>query len=593
MTWNFSIFTLIFILNVGLSLWIAIIAGRHKKVPGAQVFAVMMIASGYWTFLALLEFGVNQAWAKIFWSKIEYVGAVCVGPAWFIFTCYYSRRVKHVPIRAIVLMMIIPAITVLLAWTNDAHHLIWTSITPSLTDPNILIYTHGVWFWLATIYDHSLVVVGIGYVFQVARSAPRGERLQPRAILIGAFIPVFGNTLYAIGLSPIQGVDITPFLLTVTGIIYLLAVLRFRLFDVRRVARATIIDNMRDGMLVIDEKNQLIDVNPSALQLLEVAGTMIEQDISLSLAQYPVILDIIHHPQMQAATVAIGDHSSRHLEIQVSELNDTLDNPVGKLIVLRDVTERLAAEKAAFETAIEQHRHQLLTQFIRDISHEFRTPLSVINTSLYLMEKSTDPVQQKNRREVIQLQSKRLESLISEMLIAVQLDSNSTLDSTRINLGRLLQTVTQEQKLIFTAKEQSLTLHLPEEPIQLVGDALMLQKALTNILQNASRYTPEGGTITVTAQSAPEMASIEIRDTGIGMSTETKARIFERFFRADEAHSTPGFGLGLPIAQTIIEKHRGQIDVESALGTGTTFTIRLPQATSDPTAVPAAQLTTT
>ena len=126
-----------------------------------------------------------------------------------------------------------------------------------------------------------------------------------------------------------------------------------------------------------------------------------------------------------------------------------------------------------------------------------------------------------------------------------------------------------------------------------MGDSFMLQKALINILQNASRYTPDGGTITVTGKGENGMAVITISDTGIGMSSETQERIFERFFRADDSHSTPGFGLGLPIAQTIIEKHLGQIEVQSTLDVGTTFTVRLPEAVAEVAAVPAAQLATT
>jgi signal transduction histidine kinase len=591
MTWHFPIYTPVFIINIALSLWLSVMVWRHGKVPGAHVFAIMLLASGFWSFGHLLEVGIDQVWAQISLSKIEYLGAVVVGPGWFIFTCCYRRPSKRFPIRYAALLAIAPIITVLLAWTNESHHLIWTSITPSPDDPSRLTYAHGIWFYLAIIYNHSLVLAGTWNVYQVLRVAPKEQQSRSKALLIGALIPTLGSLLYVVGLSPLVGEDLTPVFLTITGIIYLLTVLRFRLFDVRRVARAAIIDNMRDGMLIIDEKNRLVDVNPSALQLLDVSRTIIDQDINFSLGQYPLILEIIQHPQTQPVTVALGDQPSRHLDLQVSELRDTLGKRGGKLVILRDVTERVTAEKAAFETAIEQHRHQLLTQFIRDISHEFRTPLSVINTSIYLMEKSADPVQHKTRRDLIQLQSRRLELLISEMLIAVQLDSNASLDRTRVNLNTLLQTVTHEQESTFAAKQQQLSLHLPEEALFILGDALMLQKALTNILQNASRYTPDSGTISVTGRRDHDLATIAISDSGIGMSAETQTHIFERFFRADDAHSTPGFGLGLPIAQTIIEKHHGHIDVESTLGTGSTFTICIPESATKAAAVPILQLT--
>ena len=360
---------------------------QRRAVPGVRVFAVMLIAAGFWSFARLLEAGVDQVWAKIFWGKIEYLGTVVVSPAWFVFTCYYRRQMKYFPRRYSLILSIVPIITVGLAWTNESHHLIWTIITPSLTNPEILNYGHGTWFWIAVAYSYSLLLAGIWNLRQTWRSLPTNNRSQAKALLLGAMIPIGGNILYLLGLSPIKGMDLAPFFLTITGIIYFLTVFRFRLFDIRHVARTAIIDNMRDGMLILDEKFCLVDVNPSALQLLGVSKAIIDNDIRLSLARYPTILAIINNPQPQPVTVAVGDAISRHLDIQVSELNDTLGNPAGKLIVLRDVTERLTAEKIAFETAIEQQRLQLLSQFIRDISHEFKTPLSIINTSLYLMGK--------------------------------------------------------------------------------------------------------------------------------------------------------------------------------------------------------------
>lgn len=576
MTWHFPLYAPVFVLNVALSTAILLMVWRKENAPGARVFALMLLASGFWSLTHLLELSVDQEGAKIFWAKVQYLGAVFIGPTWFIFTCIYSRPLKPFPLRYSLLIMVIPVITILFTWTNEVHHLIWTTITPSLTNPEILNYGHGVWFWIAIIYNNLLVLAGTWNVIQVMRATPTPLRSQPKALLLGALVPLVGNLLYIFGLSPIKGLDLTPFFLTITGVIYLLTVFRFRLFDIRRVARAHIIENMRDGMLVIDEKNHVVDVNPSALNLLGISQPIIEQDITLSLARFPAVLEIINQLQPQPATVALGDDQSRHLDIQVSELNDTLGDQAGKLVVLRDVTERLVAEKIAFETAVEQERLRLLTQFIRDISHEFRTPLSVINTSLYLMGKSSDPDHQQKRRDVIQLQVKRLDSLVGEMLIAVQLDENTVLEHTEIDLKSLLQSVTQQQKSAFTEKRQQLILQAPPEPIRIVGDSLMLQKALANILSNASRYTPDGGTITVVGKLEDKTVSIEIRDSGIGMNAETLSRIFERFFRVDDAHSTPGFGLGLSIARTIIEKHHGRIEVESTLGTGSTFIVRLP-----------------
>jgi hypothetical protein len=145
---------------------------RHGSVPGVRVFAIMLLASGFWSLTHLLEASVAAIEAKVFWSKVQYLGSTVVGPAWFLFTWHYRNHRQHIPARYPVLLAIIPIITVLLTWTNEAHHLIWTAIYPSSTVANSLIYEHGLWFWIAIAYNHSLVLLGMWNVIQVLRSTP-------------------------------------------------------------------------------------------------------------------------------------------------------------------------------------------------------------------------------------------------------------------------------------------------------------------------------------------------------------------------------------------------------------------------------------
>src|SRR5689334_19614004 len=119
MTWHFPIYTPVFILNVVLSIWLAIMVWRRGAVPGVRVFAIMLIAAAFWSFTRLLEAAALEFWAKVFWGKVEYLGTVVVSPAWFVFTIYYSRQLKSFPRRYSALLAIIPVITVALTWTNE------------------------------------------------------------------------------------------------------------------------------------------------------------------------------------------------------------------------------------------------------------------------------------------------------------------------------------------------------------------------------------------------------------------------------------------------------------------------------------------
>jgi PAS domain S-box-containing protein len=252
----------------------------------------------------------------------------------------------------------------------------------------------------------------------------------------------------------------------------------------------------------------------------------------------------------------------------------------GKELVLgidRDMTERKRAEAQAIELAIRKDRAQMLEEFVRDASHDFRTPLSTINTSVYLLGKHTDPEKQQYQREIIEQQVQRLNKLVSGMLMMTRLNNSAELKMDSVQLNDVIQTVHLEMVGAIRAKNLTLTLNLRDVP-PVLGDEEYLQDALTNILRNAEQYTPSGGSIRVQTQVEGDCTVVEISDSGVGISADEQRRIFAPLYRTDKARSaqTGGAGLGLTIAQKIIEAHGGHIEVESTLGQGSTFRVFVP-----------------
>lgn len=244
---------------------------------------------------------------------------------------------------------------------------------------------------------------------------------------------------------------------------------------------------------------------------------------------------------------------------------------------VQDVTESRLAQQKALELATERERTRILTNFIQDASHEFRTPLSLISTSLYLMDRVEEPEQRQKHRDQILQQVKHIASLLDEMLTMSRLDSATDLVQHRAtDLNHLLQAVEQTLRPLIEKKRHLLIHELDPALPAIKGDPDTLHTALANLLYNAVRYTPTGGTITLRTFTEKAFAVIEIQDTGVGISQTVINRIFERFYREDEAHTTPGLGLGLPISKRIIEQHQGWIEVDSQPGRGSIFKVRLP-----------------
>jgi signal transduction histidine kinase len=221
---------------------------------------------------------------------------------------------------------------------------------------------------------------------------------------------------------------------------------------------------------------------------------------------------------------------------------------------------------------------RVLSAFVRDTSHEFRTPLSIIKINAYMAARAPEIDERKRRQAGIDDQIERISRLIDQLLLMVRLDSDPRLDATWIDLRRVVEDTIQKLNNRFANKAISVHYAWEADVPPVCADHELLCNALNAVLQNSFQYTPKGGAIHVRAQRDRRVICIQIQDTGMGMSEPVLEQLFQRFYRADEAHSTAGFGLGLPIAQRIVELHGGHLQVTSAPNEGTTVHITLPLA---------------
>ena len=259
-------------------------------------------------------------------------------------------------------------------------------------------------------------------------------------------------------------------------------------------------------------------------------------------------------------------------------LRDQNGYVTGLVGITRDITERKQVEQQALELAQERERVKILTDFVTDVSHDFRTPLSSINTSLYLMAKTSDPEKQKRSLAKAERQIARLTQLVDRLLIMARLDSETAFAFQRMDLNRLMADFCVQ--LEDDAKEKAITVlkELYEGSLLIQAEPQELSLALAELGKNAAWYTPSDGTITIRTSRKDNRAVIEVCDTGIGIPAAEFSQIFQRLYRVDKARSTEtgGAGLGLSIAKRIVELHQGNITVESVVGEGSSFKVFLP-----------------
>lgn len=351
------------------------------------------------------------------------------------------------------------------------------------------------------------------------------------------------------------------------------------------------------GIQVFDTSGQCVSANSAHLEIFNVP------DKDALVAQFNVLTDplaeaagtrqgflralqgeIVHQPDVrldfsQADPRYSAQTGQRVMSVAFFPIYDQQDSIINVVAMNQDVTESRHAEEQRLELALERERVRLLRQFINDLSHDLRTPLATIGTSVYLLSKATSDDRRSHHAAVLQAQVKHMEQVLKHLLSMTYLESGKEdLTLQELNLNELLSQIVNEHEEAAETRQQRLTFEGDASSPALLADPVRLREAVANVLINAINYTPVGGDITVRILRQAKYACIEVQDNGIGMNKADQLRIFDHFYRADKARSTDtgGVGLGLTIARRIVELHRGKITVESTPGQGSTFRIWLP-----------------
>ena len=230
------------------------------------------------------------------------------------------------------------------------------------------------------------------------------------------------------------------------------------------------------------------------------------------------------------------------------------------------------------DAILEQEKAKIMATFMASASHDLRSPLTIINTSLYLLERISDSDAQQGQLQTVKDQVSHLQTLIEDLITMARLDGGTTFDKKRHNLNQLVAVIQHTHTSSLTSgRRLDIDFSFCDGPLLIQADEDKLQQALLNIMTNAVQYTPDDGAVSIKLYSETGEAIIAVSDTGKGIDVEDLPHIFERFYRGDEARTERGrSGLGLAIAQKIIEAHDGKIDVVSAPDAGSTFRIMLP-----------------
>ncbi|HEY6787805.1 MAG TPA: HAMP domain-containing sensor histidine kinase [Trebonia sp.] len=303
------------------------------------------------------------------------------------------------------------------------------------------------------------------------------------------------------------------------------------------------------------------------------------------------LLAVVGLPLIRASLEPLARIEATAAAIAGGDLSRRIDHPPGNTEVGR-LAEALDAMLGTIEAAYRARAdgearavrsEQRMRQFIADASHELRTPLtSVRGLAEYGLQQGTAATQDELLRlmTMIQNESARMGRLVADLLLLARLDAGPSLTRRPVDLASIAAEAVQAARVVHPGRPVTL---VAAEPVVVRADDERVRQVIDNLLGNACTHTPEGSAVTVTVTATADSGQLSVADAGPGMTPQQAARVFERFYRSDDARdrNSGGTGLGLAIAASLTAAHGGQLTVDTAAGRGATFHVRLPLETAD------------
>lgn len=324
----------------------AVYAWGRRSSAGAAYLAAILMSSTIWSFGYAMELANTEKEAMYFWLRIQYLG-VAFMPLWcLLFAFRYAGMDKWLTARSIAAMSAVPVITLILNWTNEWHGLFYSSIEATFSNGmTVLTHTKGIWSWMNIAYTYISILLMIFLLLRM--SWRRGPLFRNQMIIIiAAALPTFGaNIMYITGLNPFPNLDLSPFTFSVMGIVMIIGLFHYQMLHVMPVARDILIESMSDGILVLDNDCKLIDINPAAWQITGLSpSSAIGRDIDSLLPSWPEFLSFCRDDETHKHEIPGRGNALQCLDMRVIRLYDPQGNKRGRLIILRDITDRKQLE---------------------------------------------------------------------------------------------------------------------------------------------------------------------------------------------------------------------------------------------------------
>jgi PAS domain S-box-containing protein len=333
----------------------------------------------------------------------------------------------------------------------------------------------------------------------------------------------------------------------------------FQESEEERTKMETILGQTENGVIVVDEDNRVVLINRSAEQIFGITGDY----VGFSAAE---VFD--HDHLLEFLRSGDGVPRREELELKDGRVFNVIRSPIqhiGQAVVLHDITHFKELDR-------------IKSEFVTTVSHDLRSPLTAILGYVELIERAGPLTEAQHEFvERVRISVEQITALVTDLLDLGRIESGLDTSKEKTNIGNLARYALDGLRSTARSRRIVLKSEIADQLPDIFGDPVRVRQMIANLLENAIKYTPEGGEVKLVVLSEDDQVILHISDTGAGIPASDQPYLFDKFFRASNVpEDSTGTGLGLSIVKSIVEQHQGRIWLDSQMGSGTTFTVVLP-----------------
>ncbi len=339
---QYTLFILIAPFAAAGTIALAFYTRRAKQTPGANSLFWCFSAIAGFLIVSTFELLFNIFELKIFFARLDLLFFAILSVTWLAFSLDYTGKNHLLSPRFFWIVLLIPISTAILTLTGDHHKLIWQSVSVIDTaNFSQLQMQYGIWFWVHLVYSYALIIIGSSLIAKEYFALHNVYRKQSIWMVVGATLPLFVNLVCVFSLIPGLHKDFSPIGFALGGIGFAIGIFKYQLLDIVPIARSTLIDKMKDGVIVLNLREQVVDINPAAQVILGLSSQhIIGKPINTFFSSWPAYFNPSSLTTDHQEVELYRNGELQHFEVRITELSSRSSQVIGLLLTLHDITER-------------------------------------------------------------------------------------------------------------------------------------------------------------------------------------------------------------------------------------------------------------